>query len=79
MVDDSERVKVTVVVSPFANAAAPDVIAIVGLTVSTERVKVLFASLPSALVLPAASENFVDATLITPLVVLSSVGVNVAV
>ena len=67
------------VVSPFANAAAPDVIAIVGRTVSTERVKVLFASLPSALVLPAASENFVDATLITPLVVLSSVGVNVAV
>ena len=39
----------------------------------------LFVSLPSALVLPAASENFVDATLITPLVVLSSVGVNVAV
>jgi len=42
-VDASERVKVTVVVSPFFNDAAADVIAIVGLSVSTERVKVLFA------------------------------------
>jgi len=42
-VDASERVKVTVVVSPFFNDAAADVIAIVGLSVSTESVKVLFA------------------------------------
>ena len=75
----SERVKVTVVVSPAFNDEALDVIAIVGLTVSTDKVKVLLLSDPSAFSFPAASENFVDATLITPLVVLSSVGVNVAV
>ena len=78
-VDASERVKVTVVVSPFFNDAAADVIAIVGLTVSTERVKVLLLSDPSAFSFPAESENFDEATLITPLVVLSAVGVNVAV
>ena len=75
----SERVKVTVVVSPAFNDEASDVIAIVGLTVSTDKVKVLLLSDPSALVLPAASENFDEATLITPSVVLSAVGVNVAV
>ena len=75
----SERVKVTVVVSPAFNDEASDVIAIVGLTVSTDKVKVLLLSDPSALVLPAASENFDEATLITPFVVLSAVGVNVAV
>ena len=75
----SERVKVTVVVSPAFNDAAPDVIAIVGLTVSTDKVKVLLLSDPSAFSLPAASENFDEATLITPFVVLSAVGVNVAV
>ena len=78
-VEASESVKVTVVVSPAFNDEAPDVIAIVGLTVSTLRVKVLFASDPSALLLPAASENLEEATLISPLVVLSAVGVNVAV
>ena len=78
-VADSERVKVNVAVSPFANVETSDVIAIVGLTVSTDKVKVLLLSDPSALVLPAASENFDEATLITPFVVLSAVGVNVAV
>ena len=34
---------------------------------------------PSAFSLPAESENFDEATLITPLLVLSDVGVNVAV
>ena len=75
----SERVKVTVVVSPAFNDEAPDVIAIVGGVVSTERVKVLLLSDPSAFSFPAESENFDEATLITPLVVLSAVGVNVAV
>ena len=75
----SERVKVTVVVSPAFNDEAPDVIAIVGITVSTERVKVLSLLDPSAFSLPAESENFDEATLITPSVVLLSVGVNVAV
>ena len=50
-----------------------------GITVSTLRVKVLLLSDPSALLLPAASENLEEATLISPLVVLSAVGVNVAV
>ena len=50
-----------------------------GTRVSTERVKVLLLSDPSAFSLPAESENFDEATLITPSVVLLSVGVNVAV
>ena len=52
---------------------------IIGLTVSILRVTVLLASDPSLLVLPAESENFDEETLITPFVVLSAVGVNVAV
>ena len=75
----SERVKVTVIVSPAFNDEALDVIAIVGLTVSTLRVKALLLSDPSAFSFPAESENFDEATLITPSVVLSDVGVNVAV
>ena len=75
----SESVNVTVVVSPAFNDEAADVIAIVGLTVSTERVKVLSLLDPSAFSLPAESENFDEATLITALLVLSDVGVNVAV
>ena len=75
----SESVKVTVVVSPAFNDEALDVIAMVGLTVSTLRVKTLLLSDPSAFSLPAESENFDEATLITPLLVLSDVGVNVAV
>ena len=78
-VDASERVKVTVVVSPAFNDEVSDVIAIVGLTVSIESVKVLSLLDPSEFSLPAASENFDEATLITPLLVLSAVGVNVAV
>ena len=46
-VDDSERVKVTVVVSPFANAAAPAVIAIVGTVVSI-TIALLAAKEPEA-------------------------------
>ena len=50
-----------------------------GTRVSTDSVKVLLLSDPSAFSLPAESENLDEATLITPLVVLSDVGVNVAV
>ena len=75
----SEIVKVTVVVSPAFNDDAADVIAIVGLTVSIERVRVLLLSDPSSFLLPAESENLLEATLITPSVVLFAVGVNVAV
>ena len=46
---------------------------------STEKVTELLASAPSLLVLPAESENFEPATEITPSVVLSVVGVKVAV
>ena len=56
--DASERVKVTVVVSPAFNDEASDVIAIVGLTVSTDKVKLLLSSDPSAFSFPAESENF---------------------
>ena len=50
-----------------------------GVRVSIDKVKLLLSSDPSAFVLPAESENFDEATLITPSVVLSVVGVNVAV
>ena len=49
-----------------------------GLTVSTERVTVLLLSEPSTLALLAASVKVPLATEITPLVVLSAVGVKVA-
>ena len=78
-VEASERVKVTVVVSPAFNDEAEDVIAIVGLTVSIDKVKLLLLSDPSSFLLPAESENLFEATLIMPSVVLSTVGVNVAV
>ena len=48
-------------------------------TVLTLIVTVLLASLPSALKLPAASENLLLATLIDAVVVLLGVGVKVAV
>ena len=47
--------------------------------VSTVKVTELLASAPSRLLLPAESENFELATVITPSVVLLSVGVKVAV
>ena len=78
-VDASERVNVSVEVSPAFKEETSDVTAMVGLTVSTEKMTVLLASAPSLLVFPAASENFELATEITPSVVLSAVGVNMAV
>ena len=76
--DASESVKVRVAVSPALRDVMSELMAIVGLTVSTERVTELLASEPSALVLPEASENVELATEMTPSVVLSVVGVKVA-
>ena len=80
-VDASERVKVRVDVSPAPRelSTSSSVMAMVGREVSTVKVTELFESEPSLLVLPAESENFELATEITPLVVLLSVGVKVAV
>ena len=50
-----------------------------GLIVLTLKLTELFASEPSSLLLPAESENFVLATETTPLVVLLSIGMKVAV
>ena len=66
------------------NSAKPASSTSVGLVtlsavVSTVMVTVLFASDPSALSLPAASENFVLSTNTTPFVVEFAVGVKVAV
>ena len=77
--EDSESVNVSAAVSPAFKEETSELMAIVGLMVSIESVTVLFESEPSLLELPAASENLVDATEITPLVVLSAVGVKVAV
>ena len=60
---------------PEAKQGAPDDLFVV----SIERVTELLASLPSLLLLPAESENFELAMEITPSVVLSAVGVKVAV
>ena len=76
--ESSERVKVTFAVSPAIREESLEVTAMVGLTVSTERLTELLLSEPSLLVLPAESENLPVATEMTPLVVLSAVGVNVA-
>ena len=82
----SERVKVSVDVSPALkeSSASSSVMAMVGgvvsaAVVSTVKVTELLASAPSLLVLPEESENLDEATEITPLVVLSVVGVKVAV
>ena len=47
-------------------------------TVFTEMVTMLFASEPSTLKFPAASENLLFTTLTTPLVVLLGLGVKIA-
>ena len=79
--DASESVKVMVDVSPTPreSSASSSVTAIVGRTVSTVKVMELLASEPSLLVLPEEPENLDEATEITPSVVLSAVGVKVAV
>ena len=77
-VDDSESVKVSVAVSPALREEESEVRAMVGLTVSMERVSELLESEPSVLELPDESEKAPDATEITPSVVLSVWGVKVA-
>ena len=56
------------------NSASPSSCAVL-----TPRIKELSVLDPSVFVLPAESENFDESTLITQSVVLSAVGVNVAV
>ena len=77
--DDSLRVNEIVAVWPTVKAVWLLETTIVGLTVSTERVRVLLLSAPSAFWFPDTSENLPLATIITPLVVLLRVGVKVAV
>jgi hypothetical protein len=75
----SLKVNVSVAACPVLRLVLLLVTAIVGGTVSTAIVTVLFASTPSAFKFPTASENLLLATLTTPAVVLLVVGVNVAV
>ena len=69
---------VTVDVSPIFRAVSATTMVAVGRAVSTEMDAVLFASSPSSLLLPAASENLVSATEMDAPVVLFAVGVKVA-
>ena len=77
--DGSESVKVSVAISPACRDEMSDVRAMVGLTVSTEKVTELSGSAPSILGMPAESEKTPEATEITPSVVLSESGVKIAV
>ena len=81
--DDSLNVNVMVAVCEADRLVALDETAMVGAVVSatvlTVMVTVLLVSDPSALTLPAASENTLLATRTTALVVLLAVGVNNAV
>ena len=82
--DDSLKVNVMLAVCEADRLVALDETAMVGAVVSagtvlTVMVTLLLVSEPSALTLPAASENTAFAMLITPLVVLLAVGVNKAV
>ena len=79
VVEVSLSVKVRVVVSPVIRLVLLALNAIVGTTVSTAKVMVLFVSEPSALALPAASVKTPLATLTVPVAVLLAVGVNKAV
>ena len=76
--DASEREKEREAVSPAINEETSELTAMVGLTVSMERVSELLASEPSVLELPAESENVELATEMTPSVLLSVSGVKVA-
>ena len=78
-VDASEREKERLAVSPAWSEAVSELRLMVGLRVSTVRVSELLRSVPSVLVLPAASVNLADATAISASVVLLLVGVKVAV
>ena len=73
-VDGSDNVNVMAAVSPAFNALSLDVIVMPGTTVSTASV-----SDPEMFALPAASANPPEETVITPVSVLFSSGVNTAV
>ena len=75
----SESVNVSVAVSLFLRELTSEISAMVGLTVSMERVSELLESAPSVLVLPAESEKTPEATEMRPSVVLLASGVKVAV
>ena len=79
LVEASERVKVSVAVSPVLREEESEVRAMVGLTVSMERLSELLESEPSVLELPDESEKAADATEMSASVVLPAVGVKVAV
>ena len=79
VVEASEREKEMVADSPALREGLSLAIAMVGLTVSTVMETELLASLPSALKLPAASENVLLATEMLPAVLVSKSAVNVAV
>ena len=78
-VDASEREKERLAVSPALREEESEVRAMVGLTVSMESVSELLESEPSVLELPDESEKAADATEMSASVVLSAVGVKVAV
>ena len=77
-VEASESVKVRVAVSPALREEESEVRAMVGLTVSMERVSELLESEPSVLELPDESEKAADVTEITASAVLPASGVKVA-
>ena len=76
--EGSERVKVSVVVSPALREERVEVRAIVGLTVLMERVSVLLVSSPSLLKIPLLEKALLP-TSMTPAMVLLVSGVKVAV
>ena len=81
--EGSESVKVRLLL-PALRDVMSELMAMVGgvvsaVVVSIESVSELLLWLPSSLVLPAASEKTPEATEITPSVVLSVLGVKVAV
>ena len=78
-VEGSLNMNVSTAVSPALRLVLLLPTITVGRRVSTFIVTVLFVSAPSSLKLPAALENTLLPTLITPFAVLSAVGVNVAV
>ena len=77
-VEASERVKVSIAVSPALREEVSEVRAMVGLMVSTEMVTELLGSEPSRLRLPNEFEKVPDSTDTTASVVLLVSGVKVA-
>ena len=78
-VEDSESEKERLATSPVVRDVMSEEREMEGGRVSIVRVRELSGSMPSALVLPAESENLELATEMTPLAVLLAVGVKMAV